>query len=243
MTSQMMLEDAEDLAKRGITLTPREVVRLNALGLKVERGPRTTAYFSVRRVCICGDITLHEPTIGHYAWLDRADNIVDTGDVQTWFVLRAYWLSVLDPDDLVKLDDARAVERTVLDFGNGALRGHTVREIRAAMDYVENGANEADGERGPKRERKDDEDNSIDMTDWCTEIGIVHKAQALGLGIALKDALSMTPAQLRSVIDQAERRISGDTRGAYDDAVGDYQLVLDEIVARHEAEAKEMTNG
>lgn len=238
MLSEKMLEDAADLAARGIVLSPREVVRLNAFGLRAERGPSASALFHVRRACICHGLALHEPTIGHFVWLTEAGRLLDVDDSETWCYTRAYWLSVADPDRLANPDDRTALRKAIDSFARKRLARMTLRELHACMDYVEHGADADDCEEGPHPRRENGETcDELPAADWCSEIGVVREAQALGLGVSLRDAMHMTHGELRAVVDRAYSRICGDG-GKQErlDAVGDYDLVLAEIVKAHETE-------
>lgn len=235
MVSEMMVEDAEDLAKRGIRLSPREVVRLNAYGLRAERGTLATGLFTVRRACICGDITFHEPTIGHHLWLAEAERVFDLDDNETWCYTRAFWLATRDHSDLPSTDLPRVAGAVIREWARVHLHSRTLREITACMDYAERGADPASCEAGPVRETRGDKSADVlPMADWCSEIGVVREGQSLGLGIALADAMRMTHAELRAVVDRAYQRICGDAKTEKLDAVGDYQVVLAEIVRNHE---------
>lgn len=229
-----MLEDAEDLAKRGVQLSPREVVRLNAFGLRAERGTVSTALFSIRRACICHDMVLHEPTIGHHVWLAEAERVLDLADGETWCYTRAYWLSHINAADLAPVGLPRVLEAVVKDWARRHLADLTLRELRAAMAYAENGATDTDGEDGPRGSTETDAAAPAVGDDWCSELAVVHEAQSMGLGIKLADAMTMTRAQLRAVIDRA-LRVQGimDSKTARLDAVGDYQRVLAEIMEEH----------
>ena len=50
MISKMAMEDIAALRADGIDVPPREVVRLNVLGLRVERGPESPDVFAAPRV-------------------------------------------------------------------------------------------------------------------------------------------------------------------------------------------------
>lgn len=234
MVSEMMLEDAEELAKRGILLTPREVVRLNAYGLRAERGTYASALFQIRRCAILGGVAFCEPTIGHHVWMAEVERVVDLGDAETYFAVRALWLATASAESLPSSGDARAVRSAVMEFARGRLSGHTLREVNACMDYAENGADAASGEDGPRCAPAADADEHLPLPDWCSEIGVVRDGQSLGLGIPLRDALSMTHAHLRAVVDRAYDRLCGDGgKESRQEAVGDYYRILDEIVEAH----------
>lgn len=69
MVSKMAISDIEALKEDGIELTPQEIIRLNAFGLKVERNTESSEYSVPPRVSILGDVAFHEPTIGSEIWM------------------------------------------------------------------------------------------------------------------------------------------------------------------------------
>lgn len=239
MVSQKMIDDAEELAERGIRLTPREIVRLNALGLRCERGTMSSSLHAIRRCAICGDLAFGEPTIGHAVWLDEAARAYDMSDPVTWFTVRALWMSTVRHTDLPEWRNAEAFFSAVKEFGK-RLATHTLREVAACLDYAEHGALPEDGEAGPKRQRGDVPPalgEAVPDENWSGEIGVVREAQYLGLGISLSDAMGMTHAQLRRVVDSAYDRLGAKaSEDRVNTAVGDYELVLEEITKAHEGD-------
>lgn len=233
MVSEMMLEDVADLAKRGVQLSPREVVRLNAFGLRAERGTVSTALFSIRRACICHDMVFYEPTIGHHVWLAEAERVLDLEDNEMWCYVRAFWLATARAENLPAVGLPHVCALTIRAWADAHLRDVTLRELSAAMDYAEKGADAESGEAGPTSALRG-EDEIMPADDWCSEVGVVRESQSLGLGIPLEDALGMTHAQLRAVVDRALVARGGvDGKTARLDAVGDYQRVLEEIANAH----------
>lgn len=56
MISKMAMEDIDSLAAEGINLTPQEIIRLNAFGLKVEKGTDAAEQFALPRVALLGEL-------------------------------------------------------------------------------------------------------------------------------------------------------------------------------------------
>lgn len=94
MISKMAIEDIDSLAEEGIKLTPREIVRLNAYGLKVERSTDAAERYALPRVAMLGKLTLRQPTIGSEIFLQKAAAVFDFDSVDTWLTLRVLSLSI-----------------------------------------------------------------------------------------------------------------------------------------------------
>ena len=93
MVSEMAMEDVEALRAAGGDVSPRDVVRLNALGLKVERAAHAPDFAAVPRTAeLCG-LVFREPTIAAEAWMEEACGVFDDEDWQTVLLLRALSLS------------------------------------------------------------------------------------------------------------------------------------------------------
>ena len=63
MTSKIAAEDIESLIAEGCIVHPSDVVRLNALGLRIEKRP-DFRLASLPRVALVGGVLFREPTIG-----------------------------------------------------------------------------------------------------------------------------------------------------------------------------------
>ncbi len=55
MTSNLAIEDIEALIDEGCTIHPSDVIRLNALGLKIEKRP-DFRLATLPRVALCGGV-------------------------------------------------------------------------------------------------------------------------------------------------------------------------------------------
>ena len=93
MISKMAMEDIDSLAAEGINLTPQEIIRLNAFGLKVEKGTDAAEQFALPRVALLGKLAIRQPTIGSEIWFSQASQVYDIEETGTYSIIRAYSLS------------------------------------------------------------------------------------------------------------------------------------------------------
>jgi len=131
-------------AEEGLVPSFDDVVRLNALGLKVERGGSSFEFGCVPRMAFLGDWILTEPTVGKRIWLDAALKLMES-DYFTQVCVTAYALNTPDAElpDLRKLSD---LVKAVGDFKDSVLMGFTVGQILAAIEYALRGDDPAEGE-------------------------------------------------------------------------------------------------
>lgn len=67
MLSEIARHDLESLRAAGFAPTDAEVVALNDLGVRLERGKNTTVV-NHPRMAVAGSVVLHEPTVGGVEW-------------------------------------------------------------------------------------------------------------------------------------------------------------------------------
>lgn len=234
MVSNAAMEEAERLAAAGTPLTPREVVRLNALGLRMERGQSESLSCALPRVVFLGDVAFREPTLGHEMWLDDARRYADFTDVDTSLAMHALAYTVTNPDDLPKLDKEAIF--TAMRRLQNKLRVYTPRQISAACRWVSEGRDARSFEYAPLRKGKDDEpmDESFSVA-----VGVLLDGLAIATGLSVGDARRMTRAQLYRLEDDAMKlrgRDIGDA--ATEEARGDFYATLDELEARAKERAE-----
>ena len=236
MVSLAAIEEAERLAAEGTPLLPREIVRLNALGLAMERGERESVAFALPRVAFLGDVVLREPTLGHEIWLDEARRFADFEDVDTSLAMHALAFSVIDPDDLPGLGKTRifcAMRRF-----QRRMRIYTRRQIAAACRWVTEGRDVRSGEYAPPPKDLTPMDES-----YSVGVGVLLDGVAIATGLSVGDARHMTRAQLYRAEDTALKLRGRDvSEGVIEAAKGDFYATLDELTARAQARAKENAN-
>ena len=226
MVSETAMEEAERLAAEGTPLTPREIVRLNALGLCMERGENESVAAALPRVAFLGDVCLREPTLGHEIWLDEARRYADFTDVDTSLAMHALACSIADPDDLPKLGKEPIF--TAMRRFQKLVRIYTPRQIAAACRWVTEGRDPRSGEFPPLRKGEKPLDES-----YSVAVGVLLDGLAIATGLSVGDARHMTRAQLwRVEADALKLRDRDVEEGAHQTAQGDFYATLDELTAR-----------
>lgn len=231
MISKMAMEDIEELEEKGIRLTPEEVIRLNALGVRAERNPDASSLLCPQRCAFLGDIVFREPTIGHEIWLESMSIGFNDDDMQTVFLLRSFALS-MDADKLPMLAPNR-IKPKIIEFAKNSLKDFTLRQIVSTINYVMTGCDPDSEEFCTKDE---DEKCDLDFTLKSIPVGIIHEAQAMKLGISLYDMKNMTMSELQGVTLRAKElngfEVSEQNKRI---AVGDYYKTKQEIINKHTA--------
>ena len=70
MLSKMAKNDLMSLREQGYQPTDEEIIKLNDLALKIERGKETTPA-NMPRIAVVGNVVLHEPTVGSIQWWEN----------------------------------------------------------------------------------------------------------------------------------------------------------------------------
>lgn len=235
MISRMAMTDIETLRSEGLDVSPRDVVRLNALGLKVERAARAAEFVAVPRLAFLGDISFREPTIGDEEWLAIAGQSFNLDDCDTETLVLAACLST----PFVELPDPRdrrAVMKLLKRFRRGPVRRYTCAQLVAALEYAMYGDDASTGELPPPRGEEPEKGESA----FCRQplwVGVLRDGIALRLGTAA-ELRALTASQLHALVQYAcELKADGRSKeAARSSALGDYLRTLDEVRARSKAE-------
>ena len=228
MISKMAMADIEALRADGIDVPPREVVRLNALGLRVERGPESADLFA--------------PSLGAEMWLRQALDAFDGDDEQTYFTLRVLscvvpWRELPDP---AGQNAVRKAIKTTLK----RLSDATIRQLDNALEWCIGGNLPETGEKPPPRPAAADSSaaDAEDMPErYSPEFGLFYRGMAVRIGTAA-DMKDMTMSAMLAVCDRAETIAATSTLGGGHDrkaekntATGDYYRALDAVRAQETA--------
>ena len=255
MFSDLLKKDIRQYAARGVSFTPEDIVRLNALALRVKlsqhpcQGVHLPRCVFLPPVSFFGwELVLREPTVAHELWLEEAARWIDIADERNFLFLHAFALSILDPNSLPDAFAPRRMIRAVYTFAAKRLARYTMDQLRNAVDYALFGADWTAGEAAvPKGEGKGEGEENLNLnlkpSPLSPTLGLITRARAMRLPISLDDARRMTASELAEAVTEA---VVGDetldAKRERHEAMGDYVRTRDAIVARIKAE-KEAGDG
>jgi len=208
MISRYAIDTIEELQKEGLRLAPADIIRLNALGLKIDRGPDAANLYTKRRAVFLGTLTLREPTIAHALFLSDIRALPAFADIGEagGVALRAWVLSMdAPPEKPLAAEDALA---QVSAFITGPLANLTLAQVRSAVDYCINGFDSAAFEHPAPADADPDSleetaDDWAHLRDFSYELGLVTQSQTLRLGLTAAEAKSMSARQLAAIVERA----------------------------------------
>lgn len=231
MTSEMAMEDIREMRSAGVDVAPEDVVRLNALGLRVERQGRAPDFHVLPRVAFVGDLVLREPTIAQELWLAEAELSFDGADPDTVVLLRALQTS-RSADALPPATDRELVMSAIDEMKRGPLASATIRQLCCGIGWVLSGADPCDGVDVPRPASGDADGEAM------PDGGFIREGLALRLG-SVSELKRMTFSQLSALVQykmELEYGAQNARRGRHAKALAEYLVVLDEVKGRQNGE-------
>ena len=247
MTTDLFKKDYRQMTAQGVKFTPEDIVRLNALAVKVSLSRRAASNAHLPRAAFLprlgwwrGEIVLREPTVAHDLWLEQVSTYVDVYDERNFYFVHAYALS-RPAEKLPDAFRARHVIRKVYTYAAKRLALYTPAQLSAAVDYVLFGADWKTGEHGPvigASRPVDQEEESA-----STVLGLMVESRAIRLPITLAEARQMTASELSETIIRAKAKDGKfDEDASYHQAMGEYVRARNEIRKRNEKAATEASS-
>lgn len=241
MVSQTAIDALDELVAQGLKPTPRDVVRLNAIGLKLEAaGAKHTidsTYQLPRVAAVSESLYFRQPTIGHEIWLDKVRSISELGDYQTSLALHCFALS-RPHSELPDPANPDAVKAAV-DAFLPKCADFTRDQLFAAVQYARLGADPSADEHSVAPKGEDDEEPGPDFAE-CVALGVLNEGRAVLWGISEADMLNMRTSELAAVIDRAYNFHNMQRNSEESFWQGRFYATLDEIKGRL---TKEKDNG
>jgi len=200
MISNLAKETVEQFKAEGLAPTFEDCIRLNALGLKIERGESSADLAALPRMAFLGDLILWEPTIAVRQWMDAAEHIV-AGDYFSQLALAAFALNT-PASELPRLDRASKLVKAVKRFADEELAPHTETQILAAVLYALHGGEPTDDEDAEPTEAERDARRK------CREIPTAMRSAARrvfaeAVALSIPDAEKFTVAALDEIVTTA----------------------------------------
>ena len=216
MLSAMFRRDYDSLTAQGYALTPEDVVRLNALALRVRLSSAAPCSVHLPRLVFMPrdsrwrpQIVLREPTMAHELWIEQAAKWIDTDNADNFLWLHGYALS-RPASKLANVFDAKGMVKAVFRFAAKRLCRFTREQLSAAVEYALFGADWIVGEvAADEREhaaRADGGNGLRETGEQSPTLGILSECRALRLPISLDDAKRLTASELEASILSAQMR-------------------------------------
>lgn len=247
MLSAMFRRDYAAFRAQGLDPAPEDVVRLNALAVRVRLASKAARSSHLPRLAFLprdsrwrAPLVLREPTVAHDLWLEQAARFIDCDDDRNWLLVNAFALS-RPADALPDAFAPRKVVRAVFRFAAKRLVRFTAGQLSAAVEYALFGADWTAGEAGGERRRAADGDPVRQLAEIANSptVGLLTEARALRLPLSLDDAKRLTASELAEAVRAAQLRDGIVCRDDLkEDALADYVRAREEIRARLRAEAE-----
>lgn len=238
MCSEMAMEDIRSLMAEGCVIQPEDVVRLNALSLKIEKKP-DFRLSTLPRVAVCGGVLFIQPTIEQDIFLDNMFQIYSKDD-GTRLALEAYVLAHPDSNWSKRpiFPSLFAIKCTYWIRKN--LGKENATKVRAAIDYCKYGMNPFDGEY-PVYAKDETWDKWYDAT-GDKSMSMKQWLEACALGVDSAAALKATSPQLAAMIERAyilkDRNISEDEKVASAQYFATLNYIKEKAYAERDAKRK-----
>lgn len=186
--------DIKALRDGGFNPTDAEIVELNDLAIRIERGKDTTPA-NMPRVAFAGNVVLHEPTVGALEWWNNFGldaDMLPEARLMTYFYMLA---NARNLDHLNKFQTPKEIRKAVKEWKKRV--DATDAELWRAMMWVKYGANEVKAERDAMVKTTMDNEEAMNAL-WYTVI-----AAAGALGISPDDLRTCTHSELLATLVEA----------------------------------------
>lgn len=232
MISELAIEDAEELRREGVEVTDRDIIRMNAFALKIERSAFCAEWFAMPRVAFIGDVAIREPTIGHELWIREAGRRFDLSNPETAMLVWSYALA--RPCDDLPNPYARFLETRMRWFARRRLGKATMRQLSAALGYAIEGNVSTDGEDSPAKPGQS-AGTEAERRETSIALGVLHDGIEYRIG-SPSELRGMTRSEVAAIVALI-RLHKGETTidAVKSNAQGGYFAVLDEIRERGRA--------
>jgi hypothetical protein len=197
MVSPLAMCEVKSLTKSGANLSPDEIVRLNDLGVAVERAKRAGDVVAAPRVAWAGSVLLHQPTIQSEQWY--REYALDWWAGKSTFFALAWTAHAEEPGFFDQWRDMKKTRAAIVAWWPSL--ACTVDQMKCAVDYCISGTSEP--WRVPGESEKQPADEALVS---CEYTRLVNQALSAGFGIQRADLLTMTPGSVLDIINRWTRR-------------------------------------
>lgn len=183
-----------------------DIILLDALGLKVERGSDMCDFSCLPRVAYLGDLCFQEPSIAKQIWIDQISQTIPQIDS-----VQIILFALNTPDnELPSIQQSGELKKRVIDFYYDNIIQFSQSQIFTMLDYLYFGDEITEKEDFKVNQNKQDDFNEIHGIPQplrSAALQLFNKAMSLGM---TKDVESCTFRALDRMITVAMIRQRGD---------------------------------
>ena len=212
MVSDLFIKDYRQMSAQGVNFTPADIIRLNALAVKVKLTAKPVGAAHLRRAVFWNGLTFREPTLGHDMWIERVGTFIDLSADRNFRAVNAYALT-RDHTDLPDAYKPDPCIKAVFNFAKRHLAEMTSALLADIIDYVLFGADWTAGEMAPPKPRTDSPADASDDTPESPALGVYIGATARRIGISIDDAKRLTASEILEIVERTDvldRRFDAD---------------------------------
>lgn len=237
MISPRAIEDLQDLVNEGLSPHLEDIIRLNALGLKLDSSKETT-FANAPRIAWAGDTALHQPTCQAELWmLDVGEAVADIKNVETFWWFASAHATI--PGFFESLVDKDKIKKAVKNWYKSLTC--TRDELRRAFHYVMYG-DESGGDVFPEEtelKKQNKSNNAVDFRQLhYAELDEDFAEARTKLGLTTKELLTMTRSRMVSMLFQYKIRNGYEIKADSATAFVDYITTL-RAIRKHLKEEKD----
>lgn len=238
MISPRAIEDLQDLVCEGLSPHLEDIIRLNALGLKLDSSKETT-FANAPRIAWAGDVALHQPTCQAELWmLDVGEAVADVKTVDTFWYFACAHAKI--PGFFDSLVDKDKVKKAVKDWYKSL--PCTRDELHRAFRYVvygdEQGGDVYPEETELKKENKKKKAGVDFRQLHYAELDEDFAEARTKLGLSTKELLTMTRSRLVSMLFEHKIRngceLKQDTATAFVDYITTLRAIRERLAKEKE---------
>ena len=197
MLADIFLKDYKQLSAQGVKFTPADIVRLNALAVKVKLSAKPVGAVHLRRAVFWRDLVFREPTIGHEMWVELVGTYIDMSVDRNFRAVHAYALS-REHTDLPDAYKPKACIKAVFDFAKRHLAEMTSAVLADVIDYALFGADWTACEVAPRLKP------SAGESEEPAALGVYIGAAARRINLTLDDAKRLTASEILEITTRAD---------------------------------------
>ena len=221
--------DIETLREQGFEPTLEEIIKLNDLALRIERGKETTPQSSPR-FAFAGNVILHELTVGAEIWwneLGKDSFFTDKGRLQGYFFVHAF---SRDVEGLNNLKTPKEIRKTVNNWWKKV--NATETELWRALLWVKFGGEEYENQIKLEIQSTLDDEKNLEGL-W---LNVISCAGAMGLDP--QNLMTRTNSQLMGMLIQSNLKAGIPMKQSVAKDYIAYQQTLREIESRKKKRGK-----